>query len=118
MARPDTLPGDVCDRLAAVDPDAADPCNLFRVHLYNDASRAGLAGVPDWVPRYAPFAVLGLALLLLVALGALWSANRQLADQQLLIDDLHGRLALQGETQAELNTQYRSLAFLLQCCIS
>ena len=72
----------------------------------------GLAGVPDWVPRYAPFAVLGLALLLLVALGALWSANRQLADQQLLIDDLHGRLALQGETQAELNTQYRSLAFL------
>jgi curved DNA-binding protein CbpA len=72
----------------------------------------GLAGVPDWVPRYAPFAVLGLALLLLVALGALWSANRQLADRQLLINDLYGRLALQSGTQAELNAQYRSLAFL------
>lgn len=72
----------------------------------------GLAGVPDWVPRYAPFAVLGLTLLLLVALGALWSANRQLADQQPLIDDLYGRLAVQGATQAELSTRYRSLAFL------
>ena len=71
-----------------------------------------LDAVPARLTRYALPAALGLALLLLVALGALWSANRQLADRKLLIDDLYGRLALLGETQAELNAQYRSLAFL------
>ncbi len=71
-----------------------------------------LDAVPARLARYALPAALGLTLLLLVALGALWSANRQLADRKLLIDDLYGRLALLSETQAELNAQYRSLAFL------
>ena len=49
LANPETLPGDMLDSLAAVDPDAADPRNLFRVHWYNDATRAGLAEVPEHI---------------------------------------------------------------------
>ena len=37
------------ERLAGVDPDAADALNLFRVHWYNDAARTGLAAVPAHV---------------------------------------------------------------------
>ncbi len=32
LAEPSTIPEAVLARLAAVDPDAADPANLFRVH--------------------------------------------------------------------------------------
>ncbi|MDQ1324751.1 MAG: cysteine synthase, partial [Chloroflexota bacterium] len=46
LADPDTIPADITERLAGLDPDAPDPLNLFRVHWFNDASRAGRAPVP------------------------------------------------------------------------
>ena len=33
------IPDAIRERLAAVDPDAADPANLFRVHWYNGRDR-------------------------------------------------------------------------------
>ena len=39
--RPESAPS------ATVDPDAADPANLFRVHWYNGADRKGPVPVPD-----------------------------------------------------------------------
>jgi hypothetical protein len=64
------------------------------------------------VQAYGSIAAAGLALALLVALGALWSAHRQLDDRQALLDDLYGRLALQGEALADTQRRYRALAFL------
>ena len=47
LADPDRIAPDTLARLAAVDPDAADPRNLFRVHWFNDASRAGRVAPPE-----------------------------------------------------------------------
>ncbi len=49
LADPATIPGRVRDALGVVDPDAAHPLNLFRVHWYNDADRRGQVGVPEHV---------------------------------------------------------------------
>jgi cysteine synthase A len=47
LAAPATLPAGTLAALAeAVDADAADPRNLFRVHWYNDRRRTGQAAVP------------------------------------------------------------------------
>ena len=65
--------------------------------------------------RFGPWlavATAGLALALLLALGSLWSANRQLADREAVLADAYDRLARLGEAQADLGTRYRSLAFL------
>jgi cysteine synthase A len=46
LARPASIP-DACKiALRSVDPDRPDPVNLFRMHWYNDRSRAGLAASP------------------------------------------------------------------------
>ena len=39
LANPETIPLDVVAALDAVDRDAADPRNLFRVHWHNDLDR-------------------------------------------------------------------------------
>jgi cysteine synthase len=44
---PASIPAAIRARLADVDPDAPHPMNLFRVHWFNDASRRGLAAVPE-----------------------------------------------------------------------
>jgi|GEM_PF-1782324 len=62
--------------------------------------------------RWLGFGAAGLAVALLLALGALWSANRQLADREAVLADAYDRLARLGEAQADLGTRYRSLAFL------
>jgi curved DNA-binding protein CbpA len=62
--------------------------------------------------RLWPLVAAGLALLLLVALGSLWSAHRQLDDRQGIVAELYDRLARLGEDHAELRTRYRSIAFL------
>lgn len=54
----------------------------------------------------------GLALALMLALGALWSVNRQLADREAVLAEAYDRLARSGEARADLLTRYRSLAFL------
>ena len=49
LADPSTIPADVAERLPDVDPDAADPANLFRVHWHNGADRRTRVDVPDHV---------------------------------------------------------------------
>ncbi len=65
LQAPWRLPEATREALRSVDPDAPHAANLFRVHWYNDATRAGLADAPGHVvlPRAltgvdAPVAVL------------------------------------------------------------
>ena len=46
LKNPATIPAAVRHRLTWVDPDVADPLNLFRVHWFNDASRRGFTAPP------------------------------------------------------------------------
>ena len=43
---PSTIASPIADRLGAVDPDAAHPLNLFRVHWFNDEKRRGRSAAP------------------------------------------------------------------------
>ena len=47
LADPTRIPADIQARLAAIDPDAPDPLNLWRVHWYNAPDRKGRAAVPE-----------------------------------------------------------------------
>jgi cysteine synthase len=67
LADPRTIPADITDRLAVVDPDAPDPLNLFRVHWYNDASRSGRAAVPEHL--VLPESLTGIPSPIVIALG-------------------------------------------------
>ena len=67
LADPDRIPEATRDRLAGVDPDAADPRNLFRVHWFNDASRAGRTPVPDHL--VLPRELTGVEAPIVIALG-------------------------------------------------
>jgi cysteine synthase len=64
---PATIPAAIRARLAEVDPDAPHPLNLFRVHWFNDASRRGLAAVPEHLEL--PPAVTGVPARIVLALG-------------------------------------------------
>jgi cysteine synthase len=67
LADPARVPAAQRAALAAIDPDAPDPANLFRVHWYNDAARRGVAAVPEHV--VLPRALTGVAAPIVVALG-------------------------------------------------
>ena len=67
LADPAAIPAERRAALAAVDPDAADPANLFRVHWYNDRSRTGLAPVPEHL--VLPASLTGVAAPIVVLLG-------------------------------------------------
>jgi len=64
---PSTIPAAVRARLAAVDPDAPHPLNLFRVHWFNDATRRGIAEVPEHLEL--PPALTGVPARIVLALG-------------------------------------------------
>ncbi|HEX9122271.1 MAG TPA: pyridoxal-5'-phosphate-dependent protein subunit beta, partial [Actinomycetota bacterium] len=49
LADPTKIPDRVRDALAAVDPDASHPLNLFRVHWFDGADRRSQVSVPDHV---------------------------------------------------------------------
>ena len=49
LADPSTMPLEIQQALAAVDPNAAHPLNLFRVHWYNTWDRAQRAVVPEHI---------------------------------------------------------------------
>ena len=49
LADPSRIPAVVAAALEKVDPDAAHPLNLFRVHWYNDAARRGRDRLPGHV---------------------------------------------------------------------
>ena len=67
LADPSSIPQEVRQRLAAVDPDAPHPLNLFRVHWHNASDRRGSAGVPDHV--VLPPTLTGVAAPIVVVLG-------------------------------------------------
>ena len=49
LADPNAIEPSVLPRLAQVDPDAADPANLWRVHWFNDAACEGRDEVPGHI---------------------------------------------------------------------
>ncbi len=49
LADPVTRLADKAAEIVGVDPDIADPANLFRVHWHNDANRTGLSQVPEHI---------------------------------------------------------------------
>src|SRR5206468_8070241 len=49
LADPAKIPDRLRESLAAIDPDASHPLNLFRVHWYNDAARTRQSDVPEHV---------------------------------------------------------------------
>jgi cysteine synthase len=67
LANPATIPDGVRARLADIDPDAANPLNLFRVHWFNDAARRGLTDVPVHVEL--PSELTGVKARIVLALG-------------------------------------------------
>ncbi len=67
LADPTTIAPPVRAALAAVDPDAAHPLNLFRVHWWNDDTRREVAAVPRYLSL--PSSLTGVPAKILVALG-------------------------------------------------
>ena len=67
LADPTSIPTATRELVGSVDPDAPDPANLFRVHWYNDPSRAGTAEVPGYVEL--PGELTGVDARILVLLG-------------------------------------------------
>ena len=67
LAEPATMPDRIREDLAHVDPDAADPRNLFRVHWYNGADRRSTVRIPEHV--VLPSALTGVDAQIVVALG-------------------------------------------------
>jgi cysteine synthase len=67
LADPATIPDDIIRSTASVDPDAADPRNLWRVHWFNDATRSGRVAVPGHV--VLPEALTGVKAPIVVLLG-------------------------------------------------
>jgi cysteine synthase len=67
LADPTTIPEGITRALAEVEPDAAHPLNLFRVHWYNGADRRGRVPVPEHV--VLPSALTGVEARIVVALG-------------------------------------------------
>ena len=53
--------------IVGIDPDTADPGNLFRVHWYNAADRRGLADVPGYM--VVPPELTGVDAKIVLALG-------------------------------------------------
>ena len=64
---PSSIPDSRRAALAAVDPDAPDPRNLFRVHWQNAPDRRGYVDVPDHV--VLPTELTGVEAPIVVALG-------------------------------------------------
>jgi cysteine synthase len=67
LAAPTRIPAGVHERLAAIDPDAPHPLNLFRVHWYNASDRRHLVPAPDHL--VLPSSLTGVATPIVVALG-------------------------------------------------
>ncbi len=67
LSDPTTIPASIRAELPSVDPDSANPLNLFRVHWYNDDARRNVVDVP----RYAalPSSLTGVPAKILVAFG-------------------------------------------------
>lgn len=67
LSEPQKIARRTIDGLASLDPDVADPRNLFRVHWFNAADRRGRVGVPEHV--VLPRELTGTEAPIIVALG-------------------------------------------------
>ena len=67
LADPTTIPAERLERLGRVDPDAADPANLFRVHWHNGPDRRSVVPVPDHI--VLPRSLTGVDAPIVVAFG-------------------------------------------------
>jgi cysteine synthase len=67
LADPGTIAPATLDALKQIGPDEAHPLNLFRVHWYNDATRAGHTNVPEHV--VLPTALTGVDAPIIVVFG-------------------------------------------------
>lgn len=67
LANPETISNATREALGAVDPDAADPLNLFRVHWHNAKDRRTIADTPEHI--VLPQALTGVRAKIIVALG-------------------------------------------------
>lgn len=67
LADPSRIPADITEKLAGIDPDAAHPLNLYRVHWFNAADRKGKVSVPGHL--VLPPELTGVKSPILVALG-------------------------------------------------
>jgi cysteine synthase A len=67
LADPALIPPVVIDALTMIDPDEAHPLNLWRVHWFNDATRAGRVDVPEYLE--IPGELSGVEARILIALG-------------------------------------------------
>ena len=67
LADPGKIPRRIHSELESVDPDAAHPLNLFRVHWYNGADRRSTVDVPEHV--VLPPELTGVDARIVVALG-------------------------------------------------
>ncbi|HEX7603820.1 MAG TPA: hypothetical protein VF316_19515 [Polyangiaceae bacterium] len=67
LASPGRIPAQVREALAGIDPDAAHPLNLFRVHWYNAANRRDQVEIPESFE--IPAALTGVRARIVVALG-------------------------------------------------
>jgi cysteine synthase len=74
LAEPTRMPAPVRKSLADVEPDAAHPHNLYRVHWFNGTDRASLVETPVHVEL--PEALTGVKARIIVVIGALFPMIR------------------------------------------
>jgi cysteine synthase len=74
LADPSTMAAPQRAAIAAADPDAADPANLWRVHWFNAADRRGVVAVPEHL--VLPSSLTGVAAPIVVVLGRLFPLIR------------------------------------------
>jgi cysteine synthase len=89
LAEPSIIPEARRTALRSVDPDRPDPANLFRVHWYNDRSRAGVVPIPAHL--VFPPSLTGVRSPIVMALGCLFpmiGAHKVLAAYGCLIPRL------------------------------
>ncbi len=67
LADPQTIPAAIKERLRAVDPDTADPLNLFRVHWFNADDRRSESARPAFIE--IPEELSGVPARIVLALG-------------------------------------------------
>ena len=67
LADPESIPATRREQLAGVDPDRANPANLFRVHWHNVRDRRSMRTVPDHV--VLPSSLTGVEAPIVVAFG-------------------------------------------------
>jgi cysteine synthase len=70
LAAPGTAPANIRNALAGIDPDAAHPHNLYRVHWHNGLDRKGRVDVPAHIEL--PSAMTGVPARIVLVLGALF----------------------------------------------